>query len=107
MIKTVTLLKRRSEITPEEFHRHWRNVHAPLVLKLPGVSRYVQCRPVHIPGKEPRYDGIAEVWYEDLESLRATMDSRACRDLLSDEVNFMGPSTQESIFLIVEEDVIL
>jgi uncharacterized protein (TIGR02118 family) len=107
MIKTVTLLKRRPDLRPEDFHRHWRDVHAPLVLRLPGIRRYVQCRPVHIPGKEPRFDGIAEVWYENLDSLRATMDSDACKQLLADELNFMGPSTQESIFLIVEEDAIL
>lgn len=104
MIKTVTLLKRRPNLSPGEFHRHWREIHAPLVLELPGVRGYIQCRPILIPGKQPRYDGIAEVWYDNYESLRRAMDSEACKQLLADEVNFMGPSTKESIFLIVEEE---
>lgn len=103
MIKTVTMLTRRSDLSPEEFQQHWRQVHGPLVLKLPGVRRYVQSRPATIPGHNPPFDGIAEVWYDDLESLRRAAASQACRDLLADEVNFMGPRTEESIFFIVEE----
>ena len=106
MIKTVGLLTRRPDISRAEFHRHWREVHAPLVLALPGVRRYVQCRPVEGPGIEAEYDGIAEVWYDDLESLRVTLESPEYQDLMDDEKNFMGPSTKESIFMFVEEDEI-
>lgn len=104
MVKTVTLLRRRPDLSPEGFHRHWREVHAPLVLGLPDVRRYVQCRPIPIDGREPAYDGIAEVWYDDLESLRRAFASEAYATLLADEPNFMGPSTKESIFLTVVED---
>jgi uncharacterized protein (TIGR02118 family) len=107
LIKTVSLLNRRSDLSPEQFHKYWRDTHARLVLDLPGVRQYIQCRPVPIPGKRPRYDGIAEVWYDDYNSLRATMGSQACKRLLADEGNFMGSSTHDSIFLIVEENRIL
>jgi uncharacterized protein (TIGR02118 family) len=103
LIKTVTLLTRRPDLSPEQFQEHWRDVHGPLVWKLPGVRRYVQSVPVHIPGHNPPYDGMAEVWYEDLDALRNAASSQACKDLLADEVNFMGPATEESIFYIVEE----
>ena len=106
MIKTVTLLIRRADLTPGEFHRHWQEKHAPLVWAMPGVRRYVQCRPVSIPGKESRYDGIAEVWYDTLEGLQATIGSPECLALLADEKNFMGAKTEDSIFVIVEEDEI-
>ncbi len=106
MIKTVTLLSRRPDLTAEEFHRHWKSVHAPLVLAMPRVRRYVQCRPVNIPGREPPYDGIAEVWYDSFEDLQATVGSPECDRLLADEKNFMGAKTENSIFVIVEEDEI-
>lgn len=106
MIKTVTLLSRRPDLSAEEFHRHWREVHAPLVWAMPGVRRYVQCRPVNIAGKEARYDGIAEVWYDSLEDLQKTIGSPECKALLADEKNFMGAKTEDSIFLIVNEDEI-
>ena len=95
MIKTVTLLTRRADLTAEEFHRHWKRVHAPLVLAMPGVRRYVQCRPVSITGKEPPFD-----------DLQATIGSPECKALLADEKNFMGAKTEDSIFVIVEEDEI-
>lgn len=106
MIKTVTLLTRRPDLTAAEFHTYWRENHAPLVLALPGVKRYVQCRPIDIPDATPPFDGIAEVWYEDLDALRATVDSPACQELLADEENFMGAKTEDLIFMIVEEDEI-
>jgi uncharacterized protein (TIGR02118 family) len=106
MIKTVTLLKRRPDLTSEEFHRHWREIHGPLVLALPGVLRYVQCRPLASIEGQPDVDGIAEVWYSDVSSMRAALDSGAYVTLIADEVNFMGPSTKESIFMTVEEDAL-
>ena len=104
LIKTVTLLTRRPDLSSEEFHRHWKDIHAPLVLALPGVCRYVQCRPIQVPGREPQYDGIAEVWYEDIESLNATLQTSEYEILLNDEKNFMGSMTKDSIFMFVEEE---
>lgn len=107
MIKTVTLLTRRADLSSEDFHRHWRDVHAPLVLALPGVCRYVQCRPVRTEGAEPAFDGIAEVYYDDRKSMQKAFDSPAYAELLADEPNFMRCSTKEAIFLTVKEDELL
>ena len=104
MIKTVTLLTRREDLTSEQFHRHWKDVHAPLVLAMPRVRRYVQCRPLEVPGREAPCDGIAEVWYDTVEDFLATAESPEYARLLADEKNFMGASTRASVFVIVEED---
>jgi uncharacterized protein (TIGR02118 family) len=84
MIKTVTLLKRRSDLTRDEFVQHWRTVHAALVLDLPGVVGYVQGRVV-AKAWDTDIDGVADVWYESLESMRATLGSAAYASLLADE----------------------
>ncbi len=104
MIKTVTLLTRRADLTSEEFHRHWKTVHADLVLALPKVRRYVQCRPVEAPGREAPCDGVAEVWYDSVEDFLETAESPEYARLLADEQNFMGAKTSESAFVIVQED---
>lgn len=104
MIKTVTLLTRREDLTSHQFHRHWKDVHAPLVLAMPRVRRYVQCRPLEAPGWEAPCDGIAEVWYDTVEDFLATADSLEYARLLADEKNFMGADTRSSVFVIVEED---
>ena len=36
------LIKRKEGLSRKEFSDHWRNVHAPFALKIPGVHRYVQ-----------------------------------------------------------------
>lgn len=104
MIKTVTILNRRADLTSAEFHQHWKTVHAALVLAMPKVRRYVQCRPLEVPGREAPCDGVAEVWYDSVEDFLDTADSPEYARLLADEKNFMGAKTQESVFVIVEED---
>ncbi|MPZ68009.1 MAG: EthD family reductase [Actinobacteria bacterium] len=103
MVKSIVVLKRRDGMSHQEFIEHWRHNHAPLVLGLPGVKRYVQNCPVEIPGKEPPYDGVAEVWFDSLEALRTAVTSPQWEVVLGDEKNFMGPTTKESVAVTVEE----
>ena len=42
MIRRVSILTRKPELSHEEFVDHWENVHGPLALKVPGIRRYVQ-----------------------------------------------------------------
>ena len=89
MIKIVGLLTRREGITHEEFVRHWFDIHGPLAHAVPGTRRYVQS---HITGTRTRpdipetgveIDGIAELWYDDLESFQraaATPEMKALTD---------------------------
>jgi EthD domain len=53
MIKSVSLLTRRPELTHEQFVRHWVEIHAPLAHAVPGMRRYVQN---HIQGTRTRPD---------------------------------------------------
>lgn len=108
MIKTVTVLHRRSDLTEEAFHRHWRERHAPLVRALPGVRRYVQSRPVEAgPQFSGKCSGIAEVWYDDMEALRVALDSPEYERLIADEPTFLGRLTAASFFVAVVEDEVL
>ena len=73
MVKVMTLLKRKSGTTLEEFSKHWLDPHAKLVLQaFPQTKRYVQ-NPFTIAAgqKEPSYDGIAEAWFDDMASWHA------------------------------------
>ena len=72
MIKQVSFFKRRDDLSPEEFRDHWLNVHTDVVRQLNGIVRYVQNHAL-----EPRsgFDGIAEVWFEDIESMRSVVDT--------------------------------
>src|ERR1017187_513184 len=106
MIKLVFTLRRREDMTREEFQRYWRERHAPLVKRHADalhIRRYVQ---VHARdtdhdeavagarGSEPRfYDGVAELWWDSLEELTAAFTTEAgqaaAQELLEDEQRFI------------------
>lgn len=67
MLKIVTLMKRRPDLSVEEFQADWRERHGPLMARLPGLLRYVQSHAL-LQGYrkgELLFDGIAELWFDD------------------------------------------
>lgn len=76
MVKMVICLRRRSDLSPEAFRQHWRDMHAPIVARHAetlGIKRYVQVYAVEATpaGARPAgFDGIGEVWVESVEALR-------------------------------------
>lgn len=105
MIKLVFALRRKPELTREEFQAYWRGTHAPLVAERAEVlkiRRYVQVHTSDLDGlhgafqkrnggaPEP-FDGVAELWFDSLEALGG--DDPAVRqaqaELLADEANFI------------------
>lgn len=96
MIKSISLLSRKSGMTHEEFMKHWVEIHGPLARSVPGLRRYLQSDIVEerfrqdIPALEGEVDGIAELWYDDLESLRAANNSPEAKRLHADGATFIG-----------------
>ena len=96
MIKSVSLLTRRPELTHEQFVRHWVEIHAPLAHAVPGMRRYVQN---HIQGTRTRpdivetdveVDGIAETWFDDADAMASANASPEARRLHADGALFIG-----------------
>jgi uncharacterized protein (TIGR02118 family) len=107
MVKVIALLKKKDGLTQEEFSRYWREKHGVLVAKtVPGLKRYVQNHVMKLPGgREPSIDGLAELWYDDMESWRKSAEwylgdiGKIIRD---DEDNFIDKS--KMVFIVAEED---
>ena len=83
MIKSLSLLTRKSTLSKEEFRRIWLSEHAPLVHAVPQVRRYVlsfileePTRP-DVPTQAMSVDAVAELWYDDMASLKAAAASPA------------------------------
>jgi uncharacterized protein (TIGR02118 family) len=96
MIKSLSLLTRRPELTHDEFVKHWLEIHGPLALKVPGLRRYVQShitgertRP-DIPATEVDIDGIAETWFDDLDAMARSNASPEAKALHTDGALFIG-----------------
>jgi uncharacterized protein (TIGR02118 family) len=71
VIKRVSLLRRRADLTHEEFLAHWTGPHAQIVRGLPGL-RGLRFGDVQSwsPG-EAFWDGVGEVWFDSIESAEA------------------------------------
>jgi uncharacterized protein (TIGR02118 family) len=109
MIKSIGLLTRKDGLSREEFVQHWYEVHAPLAHAVPGVRRYVQShilaertRP-DIPATEIEIDGIAELWYDDLQAMERANATPAAKRLHADGALFIGQIKS----FVVEERVII
>ena len=106
MIKLVFTLRRRPEMTREEFQAYWRDQHAPLVARHAEalrIRRYVQthARSSELAsaqsaarGSEPDlYDGQAELWWDSLDDIAAAVSTEAGQqaaiELLEDERQFI------------------
>ena len=106
MIKLVFSLRRRAEMSREEFQAYWRDHHAPLVARHAEtlrIRRYVQTHANSSElaaaqsaarGSEPDlYDGQAELWWDSLDDVIAAASTpagrEAAQELLEDERRFI------------------
>jgi uncharacterized protein (TIGR02118 family) len=109
MIKSVGLLTRKAEISHEQFVKHWLEIHGPLAHAVPGVRRYVQNHILEvrhradIPTTEVEIDGIAELWFDDRESMARANASPEAKRLHDDGALFIGRIKS----FVIEEKIII
>jgi uncharacterized protein (TIGR02118 family) len=106
MIRLVFALRRKPELSLDEFQDYWRRKHGPLVASFAedlNILRYVQTHTLDDPANEaakkargnmePHYDGVAEVWWSTEAELDAALQSEAGQAagaaLLEDEAKFI------------------
>ncbi|GLY38920.1 hypothetical protein Amsp01_049440 [Amycolatopsis sp. NBRC 101858] len=103
MIKIVAMLKRRPDLTLDDFSRYYEREHAPLFARTipPAVDRaivhYVQNHAVVLgDGRaEPPYDCVTEIGFADLAGMRlwsAFYNGPDGAVLREDEERFMDTS---------------
>ena len=106
MIKFVFTIRRRPDMSREEFQRYWYESHGALIKRHAEtlrIRRYVQTHArdtgldemlADSRGSEARYyDGVAELWWDSLEDLMAAFSTEAAQaaalELLEDERRFI------------------
>src|SRR5882724_5389117 len=106
MVKAVSFFKRKAGMSVDAFQAYWRTAHPEVVVKLPGIRRYVQSHtlPSAYRKGEPIYDGIAEVWFDDTGAMRALAGTAAHGAVQADEEQFIDRSTMG--LLITEEHLV-
>ena len=109
MIKSLSLLTRKAGMTHEQFVKHWLEVHGPLARKVPGLRRYVQSHILEertrpdIPSTDVEIDGVAELWYDDRESMLRALATPEAKALYADGALFIG---RIKSFTIEEKEIV-
>jgi uncharacterized protein (TIGR02118 family) len=101
MYKHVALLVRQPQLSHEEFRRYWQETHTPIARDIEGVVRYQTVVPVDPEASE--FDGIAELYFDDLDALYDALGSPGSRDY--DPTKEVAAKAREDVdnFLAVEE----
>jgi hypothetical protein len=120
VVKLVYVIRRRGDLSAEEFRRYWLEVHAPKVINVAKdirARRYIQSHALDTPlnqafaesrGLSQMYDGITEVWWDSLDELMvgaSTPEGLAAYEmLLEDERQFIDHAAS-TIFMTEEHEI--
>ena len=101
LYKHSAFLVRKEGMSHEEFLDHWANEHVPLAREIPGVVRYARVVPTEPEHAE--FDGVAELYFEELDALRAGLGHESSRDYDPDHPKALAPREDVDNFLSIED----
>jgi uncharacterized protein (TIGR02118 family) len=90
-------LKRRADMSREAFANWWLERHVPYVKRFPDVRKYRVS--LVESGPETVVDGVAEVWFDDMATLRRVTASEVVKEAQRHSV----AHTSDRLRLVVEE----
>ncbi|MBW4640937.1 MAG: EthD domain-containing protein [Gloeocapsa sp. UFS-A4-WI-NPMV-4B04] len=121
MLKYVYCIRKRADLSNEEFHTYWRGKHSELIRSLAKAIRgkkYIQSHTMNTPINQeminsrgfesPPYDGVTEIWWDSMEEFLAGVNSpegiEAAQQYIADEENFVDFSKSRAF--LTEEYVV-
>jgi len=110
MVKLTCLLRRKPGMSPEEFHRYWRERHGPLVASTRSASHVLRYEQHHrllgsYSEDDGGYDGVTEQWFASMEEYEAHVAERDFAEVWADLANFLDTDHLE--FVLTEETVVV
>lgn len=100
--KLVVLLRKKDEMTNEDFAKYWLETHAPLARQMPGLRKYVVNVVRRPPNRDPDYHGLVEMWYDDVNGMKEAFASPQGQATQKDTEKFASKLTT----LYVDEHLI-
>ena len=107
MIKLIYCITKKPGMADEEFFKYWKNVHGPIGARIPGLRRLVQSHRINVSSdvRPADFDGMAELWFDDMAALLEARKSPEWRASGEDEKNFIDES-RVAYFVTVEHEII-
>jgi uncharacterized protein (TIGR02118 family) len=107
VVKLVYCICRKPALNREQFVRYWTEVHGPIGARIPGLRKLVQSVALPVPGdhRPADFDGMAELWFDDVAAVLEARHSPEWAASTADEANFADPA--RSAYFVSEERQIL
>ncbi|MBX9877808.1 MAG: EthD family reductase [Candidatus Obscuribacterales bacterium] len=88
MHKLVALYKKPENA--QDFDNHYFNVHMPLANKMPGLRKAEISKILGTPQGDADYHLLAELYFDDLDAIKAALGSPEGREAGKDLMGFAG-----------------
>jgi uncharacterized protein (TIGR02118 family) len=88
MIKLVAIYKKPANAA--EFDKHYFEIHCPLANKMPGLRKIEIAKVIGGPMGESNLHMIAELYFDDMDALKAAMSSPEGKASAKDLMSFAG-----------------
>jgi len=76
LLKFIVVVRRKIDWTPERFREYFVGVHAPMVVKMPGLRRYrLNFAAPDAKRAGPGWDCVAELFFDARETMEAAWAS--------------------------------
>jgi uncharacterized protein (TIGR02118 family) len=113
-VKLFEFFRRVEGTTPDQFTQHWRTVHAPLITDEATLRRHVRRYELNIrldadrardTADAPGWDGVAVLWFDSVDDMRALSAEPAMEALRADAPN--ARADERLIVITAEPDTII
>jgi uncharacterized protein (TIGR02118 family) len=99
VIAAISLMRRRADISDQEFRKHWLDPHGVLTAGLPGVRYYVQHHCIESPATNALATklnilGLPELWFDSYEARKVAYTSPRIAECNIDSEQFVGEVTR-------------
>lgn len=99
MVKLVFVLQLREEWGEAgDALDYWRDVHAPIAAKTPGLRKYVQSHSVEGLSGQPDFLGYAELWWDSKEAFAESAATPEWEKTLADANTFADLSRSWAVW---------
>jgi uncharacterized protein (TIGR02118 family) len=88
VVKLIALYRKPSDVAA--FERHYREIHAPLAKKMPGMQKMEVSHVTGSPGGEPMFYLVTEMYFDNKASMMAALSSPEGRAAGKDVMSFAG-----------------
>jgi len=113
VVKLIAFIRRNPALEVEEFHRHWLEVHGPLVRDTPELARHIiRYEQNHRLASDyergsPDFDGVAVTWYRSIDDFWAFVSEPAYLEVLHPDELVLLDFEATTFLLTEEEDTII